>query len=97
MLGVIIILIVLGCMKRLKYRDLLYTCIPTAYVLSYLSLKGRDLPMSEVEILAWTAINGCIVAVVSYVLARLIFKKRLAQTAAEDLAAEAGKHHPPTE
>lgn len=77
MLGVVIILMVLGFMKRFTRSTMAFTCIGIAFGFSLVVILTSDQSLRPGEMFAWIAINGMITSAVSYALARLIYRKRL--------------------
>ena len=77
MLGILIILVVLGFMKRLTRSTMAFTCIGIAFGFSLVVILISDQSVRPGQRLAWMAINGMITSAVSYALARLIYRNRL--------------------
>jgi hypothetical protein len=76
-LGILIVLAVLGFMKRFTRSRMAFTCIGIAFGFSLVVILTADQSLGPGEKLAWMAINGIITSAVSYALARLIYRRRL--------------------
>ena len=77
MLGILIVLAVLGFMKKFTRSTMAFTCIGIAFGFSLVVILTADQSPGPGEKLAWMAINGIITSAVSYALARLIYRRRL--------------------